>query len=347
MPLATNSRAHLYSNYFTATGNLATITVGNDAQVLSESNFFSGVNAVLVRSGSNALAKTDYNGFVGGVTPVSGTDRVFAPDYSYLMTWATSVRSLVTSNAGNTAGAASAAPVPAVTLLVSGTEGNLPDSVSFTLTSSLGGAQAVSYQWRRDNWRIMEGGNSYEGFDSPSLTVGYARAGLSGAYSLQAVLENGDIVVSNPKIITIGPPVPPQIIKQPFVVGAPDGQASWPVNLETPVSISVEAGGDPVLKYQWQRLKNAAYDSLPGATHPVLNLGPAAFDDGGVYRVQVVNNSGSATSADLTLIVTNPDSPYSVGAAGGSGPGGGGGAFSPWGIAARLHLAALRLKLAK
>ncbi|MDR0901221.1 MAG: MBG domain-containing protein, partial [Opitutaceae bacterium] len=32
MPLATNSRAHLYSNYFTATGNLATITVGNDAQ---------------------------------------------------------------------------------------------------------------------------------------------------------------------------------------------------------------------------------------------------------------------------------------------------------------------------
>jgi pectate lyase len=347
-PLATNARVHLYNNHFTATGNhTTTIVVGDDAQTLVESNAFDGVTAGLTLPGTNALAKTDCNAWHNGAPPVQSHDHVFAPDYPYLMTSATGVRTLVPAHAGNTAGAATTAPKPAITLAISGTEGAVPNSVAITFTSTLSpGAQTASWQWRHDNFRLTEG-DAYEGLDTPTLTILPdipARKARSGAYTLQATLENGDIIVSNPKHIAIGDPVPPIITKHPFVTDAPDGQTSWPVPIRTPVSISADAEGDPMLKYQWQKRKNATYNNLAGATLPTLNLGAVTVDDGGVYRVQVFNNSGTATSADLTLIVTNVSDAYQVGNTRADESGGsGGGAFSPWCMAALTAFAATRL----
>jgi hypothetical protein len=276
---------------------------------------------------------------------VTGTDNVFTPGYSYLMTPAANVNSLVPAHAGNTAGAASTAPASPVALAISGTEGALPDSVGFTLTSSLSGATAVSYHWRRDNWRIPPGA-AYEGVDSPALTVGYARQNLSGAYTLQAALANGDILVSNPKHITIGAPRPPQITRQPHPENGPnEAVTQWTVNAGDNVSLFAEATGDPVLKYQWQkrqRHNTAAWDSIPGAAFPALNLGHVTIEDGGVYRAVVVNNSGSAVSNGLTLIVYNNGAPYNVGNSRGA-DNGGGGAPSLWVLATLAALSLPRL----
>ncbi|OAM89625.1 MBG domain-containing protein [Termitidicoccus mucosus] len=341
MPLAVNSRVHIYDNYFNAPGNLSTIAVGDGAEAVVEYNYFDSVNEPWLKTGTNAwLHAGNIDNIVSGGTSVmtSGTDLVFTPDYSYLMQSGSSLDTLIPANAGNTSGAASAAPAASVALAISGTEGALPDSVSFTLTSTLTGAQAVSYQWRRDNRPLA-------GETSASLHVDYARQNLSGAYVLQAALADGDIAVSNPKYITIGAPVPPRIITQPRPVDGPAQVITeWPVDLGNNVSLFIEATGDPVLKYQWQkrqRYNTTAWDNIPGATFPTLNLGNVTIDDGSVYRTVVVNNSGTATTSDFKLIVYNTDDPYRVGNSRGDG---GGGALSPWCAAALALLAAARLR---
>jgi hypothetical protein len=283
--------------------------------------------------------------FTSGATPAPGGDLVFTPDYSYLMQPAPSLNSSLPPAAGNTNGAASATPAPEVTLLVSGTEGALADSSSFTFTSTLAGAgPAVSYQWRKNNSLLVES-TGVTGLAGPALTVGYAKTHHSGAYALQATLANGDIIVSNPKHITIGAPVPPQITKQPHAIGA-EGQSTWPVDLGDSISLFVEAVGDPVLNYQWQkrqRYNPTAWDNIPGATFPTLNLGHVTIDDGSVYRAVVTNHSGTRNSDDFTLIVYNTGDPYRVGNSRGD-SNGGGGAVSPWCAAALALLAAARLR---
>jgi hypothetical protein len=111
----------------------------------------------------------------------------------------------------------------------------------------------------------------------------------------------------------------------------------------------IEADGDPVLKYQWQkrqRYNTTAWDNIPGATSPVLNLGSVTIDDGSVYRAVVMNNSGTRNSGEFKLIVYNTDNPYSVGASRGD-SNGGGGAASWLFLAALGALGALRLASGK
>lgn len=342
MPLATNSNIHFYNNYFSATGNLSTIEVSHDAQVFLEYDFFSNVNDPWLVTGTNAWVCANHIDFQNTVPSgtsmmVTGTDLVFTPDYSYLVQPTGGLAALITANAGNTAGASSAAPITPAALTISGTEGAVPDSVSFTLTSSLIGAQAVAYQWRLNN-------RSLDGETNSSITVDYALQDLSGAYVLEATLTNGDLAVSNPKYITIGAPVPPQITRQPHPSDGP-GQAvtEWPVDLGDNTSIFIEATGDPVLKYQWQkrqRYNATLWDNISGANYATLNLGNVTIDDGAVYRVTVVNNSGTVTSTEFKLIVYNKDDPVSIG--GSRDGGGGGGALSLWALAACAFLAIVR-----
>ncbi len=67
-----------------------------------------------------------------------------------------------------------------------------------------------------------------------------------------------------------------------------------------PVSFSVAARGAVPLTYRWQ--KNG--QNIPGATASTFQISAATATDGATYRAVVMNNSGSATSADALLTVT-------------------------------------------
>lgn len=126
-------------------------------------------------------------------------------------------------------------------------------------------------------------GNRFAGkIDELSL---YNRA-LSGA-ELQAIFAAGGGGKCKP------PPVPSAITSQPQSQTVPVGGS---------VTFTVGASGTQ-LTYQWRH--NGA--PLPGATHSSLTLHDVQMSQAGAYSVVVSNPSGSATSDDAILTVTQPD----------------------------------------
>jgi pectate lyase len=342
--LATNARVHLYNNTFatTASGSTTANLADTDAQLLVERNLIASPLFPYAASStaSNAHTRGRENLLDGLPLSLESNTADYVPGYPYHLAPAAGLDTLLDAPsgvAGNTAGAASAHSAPPATLTITGTEGHLTDGLSFTLTSTLSGATAAAYQWRRDHRPIDDA-------TAPSLTIPYARQNLSGAYTLEATLPDGAIAVSNPRRITIGAPVPPMILRPILPVAGQDPDwtgITYDWQLGENVTLLVSATGDPVLRYQWQKKKGAAYNPLPGATRPTLNLGAAILEQSGAYRVVITNHSGTVTSADFTVTIRNAAAPYRVGNT--RGDNNGGGALSPWCAAALALLAAARL----
>jgi pectate lyase len=326
MPLAVNSRTHLYNNYFSATANGASGTLAAGAEILAEHNTYEAVKTPLVKSATNAWLRAIANTYQGAngnwTEPDEGQGLVFSPDYPYLLQPADAAKTQVLANAGNTAGAASPADGgggdgDAVTLRISGAAGILPYGAPLAFTSSLSGGPAESYQWRLNNFDLP-------GATGPAYTE-EAGAGpaSSGAYVLEARLPDGATAMSNPLRIIAG--------EAPSITRQPDSSLHSPiypplkelaVKEGAATSLYAIAAGHPVLKYQWQKLAGAAYQDIPGAESHTLGLGRVRTEDGGSYRVRVTNDFGEATSAAIALAVSPGD-----GQAGEKG--GGGGATSP------------------
>jgi glucose/arabinose dehydrogenase len=86
--------------------------------------------------------------------------------------------------------------------------------------------------------------------------------------------------------------VAPRILTQP---------ASQTVQEGTPVTFTVEASGNPILRYQWRRNGQ----DIAGATEASYTIQSPTLDDSGArFSVVVTNNSGSATSEEAALTVT-------------------------------------------
>lgn len=83
-----------------------------------------------------------------------------------------------------------------------------------------------------------------------------------------------------------------------------DGPASPVAAPGSTVVLSVTAVGLQPLAYQWQRLVDATWTDLPGATSSSLTLVSVAFqDDGARFRCLVANPDGGATSNEGVLSV--------------------------------------------
>jgi hypothetical protein len=105
------------------------------------------------------------------------------------------------------------------------------------------------------------------------------------------VTDGGGLATYRTFLLTVlEVPDPPSILTNP--VGAS-------VSFGTPVELAVTAAGTGPLLYQWFRDGMA----VPGATNRVLALPGARPADAGIYRVQVRNSAGTATSAAATLEV--------------------------------------------
>lgn len=156
-------------------------------------------------------------------------------------------------------------------------------NATFSVTAT--GDPTLTYQWRF-------GGTNLAGATSSVLLLTGVQTNQAGNYSVVVSNAFGFVTSSN-ALLTVR--VPPFIITQP----TPTNQT---VVAGSNATISVVAGGDPTLLYQW-RLNGA---TVPGATAATLTLTAVQTNQLGSYTVVVSNPYGAVTSASATLDVKAP-----------------------------------------
>ncbi len=106
----------MYNNYFDCSGNLYCSNARLSTQILSENNYYNGVNAPLSKDGSNSLIRDNGNIYVNCTGLIdAGTDSVFNPAYTYSLHATSDVPMLVMAGAGNVAGSGDLTPPSAPT----------------------------------------------------------------------------------------------------------------------------------------------------------------------------------------------------------------------------------------
>ena len=148
-----------------------------------------------------------------------------------------------------------------------------------------GGSGPFTYQWRKGNNNLADGGN-ISGATAATMTLTGVTAADSGSYSLVVTGPSGTQTSPNAALTVLAPA---QIVAGPI---------SQSVFQGAEVSLSVAATGD-ALQYQWQR--NGA--DIFGATTPSLTLTNAQLVDGGSYVAVVSNPLGAASTEAATLTV--------------------------------------------
>lgn len=156
-------------------------------------------------------------------------------------------------------------------------------NTSFSVTA-VGGS--LAYQWQKDGEDITDNGH-YSGTQSATLgitgvtadDVAVYRCIVTGTCGTVTSLE-ADLTLLNATAVTQQP--------QPATVCS-----------GTPVTLSVQAVGDGVLSYQWQ--KNGS--DIPGAVYDALLFTPATPANNGNYRCVVTGTCGSVTSDEVAVAV--------------------------------------------
>jgi len=151
-----------------------------------------------------------------------------------------------------------------------------------TFSVSATGDLPFTYQWRFN-------GTNLPGATANPLVLTGVQTNQAGNYSVVVSNAFGFATSSN-ALLTVR--VPPFIIAQP----TPTNQT---IVAGSNASITVVAGGDPTLTYQW-RFNGA---NLTGATAATLTLVAVQTNQLGLYSVVVSNPYGSVTSSNATLDV--------------------------------------------
>ncbi len=155
---------------------------------------------------------------------------------------------------------------------------NYGDSLS--LYATVTGTPALTFQWKK-------GGVAIAGATWSNYTQNYATTTDSGQYTLTATNVAGTVTSASISV-TINPPLPPTIIRQPAPLEIYQGQTA---------NFSVTASGTAPFTYQWYLNEQP----INGAINPTLvvqNVQPA---DTGNYKVVVSNAAGSTASNNAAL----------------------------------------------
>ena len=156
-----------------------------------------------------------------------------------------------------------------------------------TFNVSATGDLPFTYQWRLN-------GTNIPGATANPLVLTGVQTNQAGQYSVVVSNPFGSATSSN-ALLTVR--VPPFIITQP----AP---ATQTIVAGSNATITVVAGGDPVLTYQW-RFNGANLAGQTAATLTLTNVQPGQL---GLYSVVVSNPYGSVTSSNATLDVKSAPS---------------------------------------
>jgi hypothetical protein len=178
--------------------------------------------------------------------------------------------------------------------------------LSLTALSTTVQAGSVSLAWNASTTPFVAGYKTYYGTASGAYTASVnADANLTATvtgltpgvvyyFAATAYDSNGvESVFSNE--LTNRLPILPAITAQPLTQTAVAG---------APVTLTVSAGGDPPLSFQWVN----GLGPISGATASLLSWPQIGDDNAGSYTVIVSNPWGSTTSSVATLAVIDPPS---------------------------------------
>jgi alpha-tubulin suppressor-like RCC1 family protein len=341
MPSVTNARVAMFNNYITATGNTTATIAGSGAQILSEYNIYQNTRNPLAKQ-NGGLLRTLGNFMTATTgTTAPGDDKIFVPGYTHLMhatgidtPGAAALATLITANAGNTAGKNS--PTPAATAAAArisatvtgpganatATSASVPHAGGFTLTATATGftPSPATHQWYLDNFAITNATNAMYAVTNANA------AAHSGAYAVAMKTPANEIVTSGAFTMIVGELAAPSITANPV---------SRTITVGDNVTFTVTATGE-YLSYQWQ--KNNI--DISGATTAAYTITNAQQSHAGNYTVRVSNAAGNATSNAATLTV-NAAGGNNSGGSSGDGGGGGGGAPTLPGLSLIVALLAL------
>lgn len=146
------------------------------------------------------------------------------------------------------------------------------------------------YQWRRN-------GVAIPGRTTTELYLSPVRLADAGTYVLVASNFGGS-TTSNEFTVSISPAEQPVIVQQPQST-----MAAW----DRPAGFFVQAIPNSGVSYQW--FHNGA--PLPGATDQTCNVSSSPKTTGR-YHATVTNSAGSATSDEVTLVLTADTSSPSI-----------------------------------
>ena len=167
----------------------------------------------------------------------------------------------------------------------------------FTVATS--GGAPVSYQWQQDGVNLVDGGN-ITGSATSTLIITNVALTDAALYSVVVSSATSSLLSGYAALDVIYSPahVTTQPVSQTCVVG-------------TTVTLSVGAGGDQPLTYQWQlngiNLTNAG--NVSGVTTSTLTINNTTLANSGSYSVIVSNVVYAVSSSHALLTVVPPTSP--------------------------------------
>ncbi|MDI1251189.1 MAG: immunoglobulin domain-containing protein, partial [Lacunisphaera sp.] len=165
---------------------------------------------------------------------------------------------------------------------------NLPAAITlnyggyFSISTSISGTSPLTYVWKKDG--VVIAGATYNNFSKSSVTLAD-----SGSYTL-TVSNIAGSVTSASVMVTVRPASAPVIYGLPATVVVAYGQT---------LSLSPSVLGTAPVTCQWQ--KNGV--NVPGATSASFYKSGVTAADAGSYRLIATNAVGSATSAEVTVLV--------------------------------------------
>ncbi len=153
-----------------------------------------------------------------------------------------------------------------------------------------GGMPPLSYEWRKDEASLSDGGN-VSGVHTATLTLSNVLGGDAGGYSVLISNAFGS-VTSQVATLTV---IDPVILVQPVNQNRRLGQSAM---------FSMSAAGTAPLRYQWWK-DSVVLAQGTGSSLTLTNLQEA---DAGNYTAVVSNRYGSVTSA-VAVLTVNPLTP--------------------------------------
>jgi uncharacterized repeat protein (TIGR03803 family) len=167
----------------------------------------------------------------------------------------------------------------------------LGDTAMFSVASF--GTLPVGYQWLKNGTNMADGG-TVAGANSRTLTISNLTLADDADY-LVVLTNNYGAVTSTLAHLSL-------VVSPPYIIAEPQSQT---VLAGANVSLSVQAGGDGPLYFQWQmdgtNLVNGG--NVSGATTPALTLTSVTALNAGTYAVTVTNALGSVSSTSALLAV--------------------------------------------
>jgi len=190
--------------------------------------------------------------------------------------------------------------ISAISISSQPTDDSSCEGTNATFSVSAAGTSNITYQWQEDQgsgFSDLTDGNGVSGSATSTLSLTGVTNAKNGFFYRCVI--SGDFVTD-----VVSNEVQIQVLEQASISTQPQDQT---VNIGQNATLSTTATGDD-LSYQWFK------DGIPlnNENDPSLIINSATISDQGLYSCVVENSCNSITSNEVSLIVSDPNSGFSV-----------------------------------